>query len=143
MSSEQVGDELEIRNLLARVAQYADSGDLDDYLDLYTDDATWEMPESPAIGLAASTRRGRADIRAGVEERRAAGVQGPGSDSLHVITTIRVEVDGSDVAHGHAYWMYWAGTSTAPTVTSMGRYHDEFRRTPNGWRLAHRTIVMG
>lgn len=139
----RVADELEIRNVIAGVAQTADVGTIDAYAALYTDDAAWEMPANPAVGLAASSRHGRADIVAGVEERRGAGLQGPGSNSRHIVATTRVEVDGSDVATTQSYWMYWADTSTTPVARSMGEYRDVFRRTPAGWRLAHRTVIMG
>jgi len=139
----RVADELEIRNLIAGIAQTADAGTPDEYLARFTDDAAWEMPASPAVGLAASSRRGHADILSGVHERRGAGLQGPGSNTRHMVATIRVDVDGSDSATAQSYWMYWADTSTAPVVRSMGEYRDTFRRTPAGWKLAHRVIIMG
>ncbi len=139
----RVADELEIRNLVARVAQLADSGAIDAYAALYTDDAVWEMPASPATGLEASARRGTADIVAGVQERRAAGVQGPGSQTRHVVTTVSVELDGADAATAHSYWTFWSDTATTPTPRTMGEYQDAFQRTDGGWRLAHRTIIMG
>lgn len=139
----RIADELEIRNLLAGVAQSADTGTIDEYASLFADDAVWEMPANPAVGLGASARRGTADIVAGVKERRAAGVQGPGSNTRHMVATIRVFVDGTDVATAQSYWMYWADTATAPVVRSMGEYRDSFRRTAAGWKLAHRTVFMG
>ena len=101
------------------------------------------MPANPTIGLAGSVRRGAADIRAGVEERRAAGVQGPGANSRHVVGTIRVEHDGGDTATVHSYFTFWTDTATAPVARTIGAYEDTFRRTPAGWRLAHRVITMG
>ena len=75
---QRVADELEIRNLLARLAQLADGGDLDDYVSLFAEDAVWE-----GYGPA---RRGKADILAGATERRAAGGQGPGTHSYHIVS---------------------------------------------------------
>ena len=37
-------DELAIRNLIARVALYADGPDVEAYVALFTEDATWDMP---------------------------------------------------------------------------------------------------
>ena len=59
---ERTAAELEIRNILARLAQLADSGDTDEYVSLLTDDIVWAMPANPAIGLAGSERRGRDEI---------------------------------------------------------------------------------
>jgi 3-phenylpropionate/cinnamic acid dioxygenase small subunit len=139
----RVADELAIRNVLAAVAQFADGGTVDEYVGRFTDDAVWQMPANPTIGLAESVRRGAADIRAGVEERRAAGVQGPGTHTRHVVGTVRVEHDGGDTATAYSYFTFWTGTATAPVARTVGAYEDTFRRTPAGWRLAHRIITMG
>ena len=133
-----VADELAVRNLLARVAQLADNGDIDEYVACYTKDAVWAMPASPATGLEASTKEGIDDIRAGVVERRAAGVQGPGSNTRHVVTTSWITVDG-DGATGSSYFLFLSGA----TVQSAGHYADRFVRSPDGWQIAHRTITIG
>jgi len=135
--------ELEIRNVLARLAQLADDGDTDSYIALLTDDVVWAMPANPTIGLAASERRGRDEIAAGQRERIAAGHQGPGSNTMHVISTISVQLDGDDRAVARSYFQYWGDTATAPVIRNMGRYHDELRRTPDGWKLARRSISFG
>jgi 3-phenylpropionate/cinnamic acid dioxygenase small subunit len=140
--SRDLAAELEIRNLLARLAHYADSGETDMYLSLLTEDVTWAMPPNPAIGLPASERRGHDEIAAGQRERVAAGVQGPGSNTMHVLTTIAVEVDG-DRAIARSYFQYLTSTSTEPTVLNVGRYSDELRRTAQGWRLSRRTVTFG
>jgi 3-phenylpropionate/cinnamic acid dioxygenase small subunit len=139
---QRVAAELEIRNLLARLAHYADTGETEQYIGLLADDVVWAMPPNPALGLAASERRGHAEIAAGQNERVAAGLQGPNSDTMHVITTTSVEVNG-ETAGAYSYFQYFTTTSTEPTVTNVGRYRDELRRTPDGWRLARRTITFG
>lgn len=141
---EGVAAELEIRNVLARLAQLADAGETDAYVALLTDDVVWAMPENPAIGLPASERHGRAEIATGQRERMAGGHQGPGSDTMHVVTTISVDVDlAGGTATAQSSFQYWATTTTAPTIQNVGRYRDELRRTPDGWQLARRTITFG
>src|SRR5205085_4974783 len=88
-------DELAVRNVVARVAQYADGPDVDAYVALFTPDAVWDMPGAP--------RRGHAEIRDGSEERRAAGQIGPGSNTRHFVSTVAVTVDG-DRAEADSYW---------------------------------------
>jgi 3-phenylpropionate/cinnamic acid dioxygenase small subunit len=140
----RVAAELEIRNVLALLAQRADTGETDAYVALLTDDIVWAMPENPAIGLAASERRGRDEIAAGQRERIAAGHQGPGSNTMHLVSTISVEVDpDGDSALARSYFQYWVRTSTEPAVMNVGRYQDELRRTSDGWKLARRTITFG
>jgi 3-phenylpropionate/cinnamic acid dioxygenase small subunit len=139
----QLADQLAIRDLIARVAQLADLGTLDEYSACFTADATWQPPASAAVPLRGGTRSGVADIRAGVTERRADGVQGPGSHTQHVVSTVSVALDGPDRAHSRAYWRYYAGTDQTPRLLSMGYYDDELARTDEGWRIASRRITSG
>jgi 3-phenylpropionate/cinnamic acid dioxygenase small subunit len=143
LTERRADDELEIRNLVAALAQEADTGTVDDYVALFLEDAVWDMPANPVVGVPASKRVGRDDIRAGVVERRAAGLQGPGSGALHVIATVRVFVGSGDEATGRAYWLFYGDTASTPVLRSMGQYHDTYRRTGAGWRLAQRSIVIG
>ena len=130
----RVADELEIRNLLARLAHLADDGDLDEYIQLFTDDARWDA------GAAFGCKVGHEEIRAGVVERRSTGTAGPGSHSRHVITTSAVEVAG-DRATGCSIFHFYVNTNEAPQLALLGVYEDEFARTDRGWCLAHRKIL--
>jgi len=124
-------DELAVRNLVSRVAQYADGPDVDAYIALFTRDAVWDMPGAP--------RHGHAEIRAGSEERRAAGQIGPGSN---VVSTVAVRVD-QDHAVADSVWQFYVDTSATPRLQLMGTYHDECRRVGHEWKLAHRRITIG
>lgn len=138
-----VASELEIRNVLAKLAHLADTGDTAAYVDLLTDDVVWDVPANPATGLAASRRAGRDDVAAGQRERIAAGLQGPGSGTLHLVTTIAVDVHGDDDAVASSYFVFLRSTAAVPTIAAAGRYDDALRRTDAGWKLAHRTITFG
>jgi uncharacterized protein (TIGR02246 family) len=127
-------DELAVRNVIALVAQRADGGDVDAYVELFTPNASWEMPGAP--------RKGHADIRDGSLARRAAGETGPGSHTRHVVTTIAVTVDG-DEAEADSVWLFYVDTTTEPRVRLMGTYHDTLARTASGWKLARRQISFG
>ena len=131
---QRVADELEIRNVLAKLAQLADEGDLDEYLQLFTDDARWDA------GAAFGVRVGHEEIREGALERRATGTAGPGSHSRHVITTSAVSVAG-DQATGRSVFHFYVKTDETPQLALLGVYEDEFARTERGWCLAHRKIV--
>jgi uncharacterized protein (TIGR02246 family) len=141
--SDSVSDELAIRNLIARIAQSADTASPEEYAMLFTDDAVWRLPEPNAVGLPAEERRGKDAILAGVAERRAAKIQGPGSNTRHIITTVAVEVGADDFATATAYWVYVVDTANTPVVLSVGQYDDELRRTADGWKLAARDITVG
>ncbi|HEV3227247.1 MAG TPA: nuclear transport factor 2 family protein [Acidimicrobiales bacterium] len=139
----RVADELEIRNLLARLAQLADSGDTEAYLELLSDDVVWVMPPNPSIGLAGSERRGHGEIATGQRERVAGGHQGPGSNTMHTVSTVSVRFDDDGSASAQSSFLYWADTATAPVVRSIGRYADTLRREAGRWRLARRVITFG
>jgi len=127
-------DDSLIRNLIARIAQLADDGDLGEYVECFTPDARWDMPDAP--------RRGHAQILAGGQDRRAADQAGAGSATRHVVNTIVVTVAGS-WARASSYWQFYVNTSEAPLLQLMGRYDDTFIRTDDGWRLDHRRITIG
>ncbi|MCH8191067.1 MAG: nuclear transport factor 2 family protein [Chloroflexi bacterium] len=128
----RVADELEIRNLLARLAQMADDGDLNEYVQLFTEDGSWQGPDG-------GVRRGRADLLAGAQERRASGIQGPNTNTRHVVTTTVIQLAG-DTATGRTYYHYYGNTQGVPEQRTMGVYEDEFRRTAQGWKMARRVI---
>ena len=132
-----------IRSLLARVAHLADVGDIDEYISQFTDDAVWAMPANPLMGMAASTRQGHEEILEGVRERRAGGVQGPGTNTRHVITTVAIDVQDDTHATARSYYLFFGDTTTTPTLRTMGQYDDAFVRGERGWQLAHRTITLG
>jgi uncharacterized protein (TIGR02246 family) len=128
----RVTDELAIRNVIARIARLADQGDLEEYVDQFTDDAVWNFPPGP--------RKGRVDILAGAQERRASGTVGPGSGARHQITTIEVEISDDDTATADSYLTFIVNRAEGPTVAVSGSYHDTFVRQGSRWRLARRDI---
>ena len=132
---ERVVAESEIRNVVARLGHLADDGDLDEYLTLFTTDATW------GVAGFGEVLGGHAELLRGARQRRADGIQGPGTGTRHLNTTLWVSVDGPDEARAGSYFLF-VDTRTEPTtVRSTGRYDDRFRRTPEGWKLAARTIT--
>jgi hypothetical protein len=139
---QRVEDELAIRNLLNRFSQLADEGGLDEYRSLITADAVWEGGKTPGRTFDHQARRGHEDILTGVRERMAAGIQGPGTNSHHVIVNTFVQLAG-DTASSRSYFIYLQNTHEVPVVRSMGTYDDEFVRTGDGWKLAHRVLTPG
>ena len=143
VSVERIAAELAIRNVLGDLARFADSGDTQGYLRGMTPDIVWAMPENPGLGLPASERRGHDEIASGQRERVAAGVQGVGSNTMHLVTTTSVDVHSDDAATARSHFVFVTSTTTSPTIQNVGRYLDEFRRTPDGWKLARREIRFG
>jgi len=133
----------QIRSLLARIAHLADDGSIEDYLELFTADAVWQMPANEAVGAPADRREGREDIAAGVRARRESGLQGPGTATRHAIISIDVQVRSAELAEAVSYWLFFSDTSTAPRVVSVGRYDDVLHGSDGRWQLAERTITVG
>jgi len=129
-------DELEIRNVLARVAHITDGrGTLEEYLTLWTEDSTWESPVSGSF----KGHQGHLDRHA---KYRATGVQGPEASSFHLLTTVWVKVNG-DEADSMSSWVYVGGADSEPKIEDIGTYTDTLRRTPEGWKLASRKVTQG
>jgi 3-phenylpropionate/cinnamic acid dioxygenase small subunit len=139
---QSVADELAITKLLARIAQLADGGELTEYARCFADDAQWALPAGSGMDLPGQARVGVDDIVHGARERRDAGIQGPGTHTRHVVSTIAVDVSG-DRATGRSYWRFYGETDQSPRLLTMGQYDDEFVRTPEGWRLWRRAISRG
>jgi 3-phenylpropionate/cinnamic acid dioxygenase small subunit len=142
----RVAAELEIRNVLARLAQFADSGQIDEYLRLFTEDAVWDMPDNQRTGLAGSSLHGSAAIAKGANERRAAAEKTPEISSMHFVATTAVEVggeDGDDEATAISYFQLVVSDATESKVRVLGTYHDTMRKVSDEWKLARRVIVFG
>lgn len=127
--------ELDVRNLIAQVAQLADTGELSDYARCWTEEAAWEYPSSPVYGRDA--------ILASATERRRTGTTGPGSHTRHMITTVRVLIEDADTATVDSCWLFIKANEGAHTTLAMGDYHDELRRSADGWQIARRQITLG
>ncbi len=143
MTNDTRSDRSGITDLLGRIAHLADDGELADYIELFTEDAVWAMPANPAVGASGDRRVGREDILAGARARRESGLQGPGTATRHVITTVEVVSCSDDEARTVAYWLFVRNTTATPQIASMGRYDDVLRYTAEGWRLAERQITVG
>lgn len=126
--------------LIARIAQLADSGTPDEYIACFTDDAVWELADPGDLPMDSQRVVGHAEILAGVHQRRADGIQGPGSHTRHDVSSIVVDVDG-DRAEGRSYFRYYTDTLGAPVLVGMGTYSDTFLRGEHGWRLHQRVIT--
>lgn len=132
-----------VHTVLAKLAHYADIGTVEEYLTQSTPDAIWDFPANPASGAPASLLTGHAEIEASVRARRAAGVQGPGTNSQHVITNVAVDVVDEDTARARSSWMFLRETLTAPKLAGAGHYEDTFRRVGGVWLMAHRKVSFG
>jgi len=136
-------DQLELANLVARIAHLADSGDLDSYATCFADDAEWWPPEEPGVDVSTDPAFGLEAILASARDRRDRGVQGPGTNTRHVVSTSAFTIDSPDRARGLSYWRYYTHSNETPQLRTQGEYHDEFVRVQGQWRLQKRTLLRG
>ena len=125
-------DDLErIRRLLALYAQLLDSGRLEDWGELFAQDATFSFQ--------GRTLRGRDEI-----VREIGGMQpGPERAVKHLLlpSVIDLRSDGTALA-----WTDMTVLATGPDrelrVATMGRYHDRLLRVDGRWRFRERVLVF-
>lgn len=101
--------------------------------ELFTPDCIFSRP--------GALLNGRAELLSFMEARPAAGI------SRHVCSLPFMESVTADQATGVTYLSFYEGQSseTGPArlngITAIAEYHDEFRRTVEGWRIARRNVV--
>lgn len=136
----RLSDELEIRNLIAKIAISVDGADdLTEYASFFSEDAHWEMlPERGKTSQFPSVR-GRANLLAAARQRRKDGLSGPGTHAYHNIVTSAVNLQG-DQANATSYFIFIKNADSKPTLGLFRLYKDRFIRTPEGWKLSVRHI---
>lgn len=130
---------LEIHAAVVGLAYLADYGSVEDYMGCLCEDAQW-IVSRPGNGHATQDR---AQVEAGVRQRRAKGAQGPGSAVRHVVNSVAAQRNADGTASTVSYYSLFRRTDTEPQLSSMGRYFDTWRREEGRWRIARRTVVAG
>lgn len=126
-----VADKFAIHELLNAYCHNADYNPPARMRNLFTDDGIFEVP---AMNLRFE---GIDNIIAFFTSSREAN-----ATARHVISNVVIE--GSlDSATSSAYLQVIATRDDITTTVAFGRYLDELQRTPAGWRLKHRRVVLG
>ena len=63
----------------------------------------------------------------------------------HLMTNLIIDlVDGADVATGRSYFTVLQGVDAGSPIQTIlaGRYHDQYRRTSEGWQFAERVFIV-
>jgi len=135
----EVKDELDIRNLIARIAWLTDNwSSIDEYIANYTPDATWEIEGLPPyVGHEGIGRR--------VREVLAEGVCGPGLPARHCVASLEVIPDPTDptraVARHFGFTIDLVGAD--PQIKGYSQKHDHVRKDVDGvWRVTRRVIEL-
>ena len=122
----------ECERLSLDYAHYADARRMDDWAELFAEDA-----EMHVFGRV---HAGRAAIR------RFAGA-GSEKISVHAVSNLRIDVLSADEAEGSAYLTVFTadqgeGPGRTPVLAPLlvGIYRDRYRRTVAGWKFARRVF---
>lgn len=126
-----IQDRLAIQELLERYCHNADYNPPERMRDMFAADGIFEVP---AMELRFE---GIESIIAFFKLSRESN-----SSARHVISNIVIEGDG-DQAKSAAYLQVLSVRGNEITPLGFGRYLDQFRRYPDGWRLQHRLVAMG
>ena len=124
---------VEIDAVLADWAWHVDHGEIDDLVELFTEDARFEP--QPGAELHGRPRiRQRYTTRIGPRTTR------------HVYSGLRLEVVSPAWVRATSTWVTYAANETAPvhdaTTYQVADFHDLFTRCPDRrWRICDRTIV--
>ena len=120
-------DKDEIADLIHAYCYHFDRAEADEVVALFTADAVIDY--GPDVAPMTGADAFGPMIRAGVATRFAA--------SSHHVSNITVRFDGPDTATSVAYLYAWHRyRETGETGELWGQYHNAYRRTPEGWRIA-------
>jgi uncharacterized protein (TIGR02246 family) len=134
-------DKAEIDALLVRYTHALDTLDAEQYANVFTDDAVFEMGNG-------ETHRGRDEIGAIITdlkqsrmEREARGAPVPAL-MHHVMTNGTVDFVNPSEAHHYAYWMtILGGGEEGFDVASMGHYEDVIVKRGGKWLIKSRKLL--
>jgi hypothetical protein len=119
----------QIKELYSRYNQGSDFRDAELFLSAFAEDAVMTRGGRDIVGMAA--------LRAERVERYAGETGDVGRRHHNGSFIITPTADG---AEGRAYYVLLDVTTRPPTMTASGYYEDVFTRTPDGWRIKHRTL---
>ena len=145
----------EVLDFLYREAELLDTGRLEDWLALLTDDIQYRMPVRLTRERTSPTDRSdemhffwddRATIELRIRRLRTdfAWAEDPPSRTRHFVSNVRIALAaGPDELDVRAYVLVYRnrGDNNSYELIS-GERHDVLRRIAGGWRLARREVII-
>lgn len=130
-SIRQLLDRQEIADILHQYCRGMDLLDMDLLAGSFTEDGFLDIGPEERLQT-----RGASAIHEGMKRMKRF------SRSSHHLSNIQIDFQGLNRANCVSYIWAWHETPDGQTGTMMGQYHDEFERTPVGWRIASRQLRM-
>ncbi len=124
-----IADRFEIEALRGEFTDAGMMRDYDRFASLFTQDGAWRIPDVAEFVS-------REEIRAGIE--RLQGIWDYFVQTPHPGT---IQLDG-DTAVGRAYVSELGRFRDGNSLLNYGVYHDEYQRTPDGWKFTERVYEI-
>lgn len=124
---------LQAHNIIAETARLSDVGTIEDYAAVWTDDAIWEMDGRRTVGREAITRNSR--------RRREKGLTGPGTGTMHVVSTVATEQLDPFRVRARSTFQFLGREGDAVVTRLAGWYEDQLVLVDGAWRIQHRTAT--
>ena len=134
-------DKLAIYEVIAQYSHTLDANDMEGFVKLFTEAAVTEI-FAPGATKPDLRLESRAAIRAWIVARRQGSPTG--IQLRHYQSGILFEALTAETARTRTMLLTTRQepTDAAPQVTRSGVYHDQWRKTPEGWRFAQRTLRL-
>ena len=143
--TQELRDRYEIEQVLYDFARYCDDLDFAGLASLFHDECRWDY--GPGAGPVVE---GREQVEAFVQQAFSNSVSGEGPDGVkvrirktsHHLSQVAINFDGPDLAHAETYVFTWHEMSDGSPGLVWGRWHDQLRRTPQGWKISQRRMIL-
>jgi len=132
-----IEDKLAIQELIARYSYTYDSKDADGFAQLFVEDGVFEV-FVPGKATASVRLQSRAEIREWAARRLQARDGRVTSRHYQSGTLFDELTSASALTRTMVLVTHQGVAEAAPRPTISGVYHDQWRKTQTGWRLAHR-----
>ena len=136
--TQRADDHENIRQLMARYNWAIDFGDIDAWVDCFTDDGVFSCVGLPEDDPRGGTHEGREALHAyGLAHyARSKG------RARHWNWNLIIDIDG-DIGTVRCYLnAYGAGQGDSAILRTTGVYRDSLRHTDDGWRFASREVTI-
>eukprot|EP01119_Soliformovum_irregulare_P022225 TRINITY_DN7561_c0_g1_i1.p1 TRINITY_DN7561_c0_g1~~TRINITY_DN7561_c0_g1_i1.p1 ORF type:complete len:147 (+),score=15.32 TRINITY_DN7561_c0_g1_i1:1-441(+) len=128
-------DATEITNLIHRFFQCLDNGDSEGFVELLVDEFVLEVPHRKFSGTGKDTMRLWVQ---NVHNRFSTALHWEGNVVIEPSDEFVQETKYERFAKNTSYWKAQNGGE----VVSMGRHHDQFVHTSNGWKFYKRITTF-
>ena len=135
---QELADRLDIRDLVDRYAQCVDSLQYEQVAAVFTEDGVLSVCDQPGVATVTRERHGRADITQAMRWVKRHAM------TAHTIGNHTATIEG-DTATGETRCIahHIGGEPGALTDLIWNlRYRDTYTRTAEGWRIAHRVLLL-